>query len=119
MHRNRGYANNLLEAQCIRADAQALPSGRNFLVAGDFNVQSSQEDAFQELNGATPNTGLFRDPINTPGTWNNSAFRFVHTQDPKLAMDDRLDMLLLSSSLLDGTGADYQGDPLLAYRTTT
>jgi endonuclease/exonuclease/phosphatase family metal-dependent hydrolase len=110
----------VLEAQRIRNDAAALPANRHFMVAGDFNIQSSQEDAFQELNGTTFNSGLFKDPINTPGTWNNnSAFRFIHTQDPKLQMDDRLDMLLLSSSLVDGTGMDYIGNPLLAYSTTT
>ncbi len=110
----------LKEAQIIRSDAQNLPSGRNFLVAGDFNIQSSEEDAFQELNGSTFNTGLFRDPINTPGTWNNNpAYRYVHTQDPAGQMDDRLDMMLLSSSLLDREGFDYLGNPIAPYSTST
>lgn len=110
----------LLEAQHIMNDVATLPADRYYLVGGDFNTQSSQEDAFQKLNGDVFNTGAFRDPINTPGSWNNnSAFRFVNTQAPGTQMDDRLDFLLLSSGLVDGSGIDYLGNPLATYSTTT
>ena len=113
----------LLEAERIRADAEALPAGWYFALGGDFNIQSSSQAAYQELIGVqADNTGRFFDPINTPGSWNNnSAFRIVHTQDPIGAggMDDRHDQLLLSAGLVDGVGVDYLGNPALPYSTTT
>jgi len=103
--------------------ADGLPAGWQFLIAGDFNMQSSSQTSYVELVGSqTNNTGRFFDPINTPGSWNNnSAFRFVHTQDPIGAggMDDRHDQILLGGGLVDGVGFDYVGNPALAYSTTT
>ncbi|MBV6457080.1 MAG: hypothetical protein HONBIEJF_00186 [Fimbriimonadaceae bacterium] len=111
----------LIEAQKIRNDAESLSPGWAFLVAGDFNIQGSSEPAYQELVGSqADNSGRFFDPIKTPGSWNNSSsFRFVHTQDPATQMDDRFDQILLSSSLVDGFGFDYLGNPNVAYSTTT
>lgn len=113
----------LVEAERIRLDAQALPDGWNFLMAGDTNIQSSTQAAYQELVGSKVNNlGRFFDPIKTPGSWNNSAtYKFVHTQDPAGAggMDDRLDFILLSAGLIDGNGQDYIGNPSVSYSTTT
>ena len=111
----------LVEAERIRSDAAALPSTWHFLVAGDFNIQRSTQAAYQELVGPkSPDLGRFLDPINTPGNWNNnSAFRFVHTQDPAGQMDDRLDFILLSGNLVDGDSMDYLGDPSQPYSTST
>lgn len=115
-------ARRLVEAQRIRDDAEALPEGRHFLLGGDFNIQSSNQSAYQEMVGSQLNNdGRFFDPILTPGSWNNNgAYRFVHTQDPRGAggMDDRYDQLLLSESLLDMDGMDYLGLPV-PYSTTT
>jgi len=122
----------LIEAQRIRDNAEGLdtngpgtglPAGYHFIFGGDTNIQTSSEAAYQELVGSqVNNAGRFFDPINTPGSWNNnSAFRFVHTQDPAGAggMDDRHDQVLLCASLIDGQGLDYLGNPSLAYSTTT
>jgi hypothetical protein len=113
----------LLEAQRIRDDAEALPADWRFLLGGDFNIQSSTQAAYIELVGSQANDdGRFFDPIDTPGSWNNnSAFRFVHSQDPAGAggMDDRHDQILLSAGLVDGAGIDYVGDPAIPYSTTT
>ena len=111
----------LLEAQRIRTDAENLPAGTNFLVAGDFNIQSSNQAAYQELIGSQVlNTGRFWDPINSPGSWNNSSsYRFIHTQDPLNDMDDRLDLILTSENLIDGDAFHYIGNPNLAYSNTT
>jgi hypothetical protein len=114
-------ARRLLEAQRIRADADALPAGRQFILGGDFNIQSSSQQAYVELTRAG-GSGRFRDPINTPGGWNNSgSFRFVHTQDPAGAggMDDRHDQLLVSYGLTDLDGAEYVGDASIPYATFT
>lgn len=113
----------LLEAQRIRDNAETLPAGYNFLVAGDLNIQTSTEAAYVELVGSqTNNAGRFFDPILRPGSWNNnSTFRYVHTQDPVGAggMDDRFDQILLSAGLIDGTGFDYVGNPSIPYSAST
>jgi len=115
----------LIEADRIVADAQGLPTGVNFLVAGDFNIQSSSQAAYVSYVGTTAIPGPFFDPIKTPGSWNNNnSYRNVHTQDPGFGipggpspgyMDDRLDFILLSAGLINGTGLDYIGNPNVAY----
>jgi hypothetical protein len=116
-------ARRLVEAQIIRDDADSLPPGRHIIVGGDFNIQSSFQSAYQELTGfQVNNNGRVFDPINTPGTWNNSfTYRMIHTQDPVGGggMDDRLDQLLLSSGLGDGIGLDYVGQFQTAWNLST
>jgi endonuclease/exonuclease/phosphatase family metal-dependent hydrolase len=111
----------LIEAQKIRANAETLNPAWNILLGGDFNMRSSTETAYQELVGSKLNNqGRFFDPIKSPGTWYDSAtFRFIHTQDPATAMDDRFDQILLGGSLVDGFGFDYLGNPNVSYSTTT
>lgn len=113
----------LIEATRIRDDAETLDPDINIIIAGDFNVQSSSQAAYQELVGSqTNNNGRFLDPIGTPGSWNNNfAFRFVHTQDPSGAggMDDRPDQILLDPSLGDGAGLEYVGNFGQTYSTST
>lgn len=137
VHMKAGETDNdlsrrLVEADRIRSNAEGvntngpesgLPSGWNFLVGGDFNIQSSSQAAYVELTGSQANNdGRFFDPINTPGSWNNNCtYRFVHTQDPIGAggMDDRHDQILISGSLRDGSGFEYVGSSTLAYSTST
>ena len=113
----------LIEAQNIRANAESLPAGWNFILGGDFNIQSSSQSAYVHMTSSMANNdGRLFDPIFTPGNWNNTGtFRFVHTQDPIGAggMDDRHDQLLASFSLVDGLGMDYIGDAAIPYSTTT
>jgi hypothetical protein len=104
-------ARRLVESNEILDDAASLPVARHLILGGDFNTQSSNQPGFRALVGNTYNTGVFVDPITVPGSWNNSsAFRMIHTQDPATQVDDRYDLLLLSQSLVDGTGAEYIGD---------
>lgn len=100
-----------------------LPAGYQAIVAGDFNVQTSTQTAYQMLVAASPggttsngNTILpssrVYDPINRPGSWNNSnTYRMLHTQDPvgSGGMDDRHDQILVGGGLLDGQGLEYIG----------
>jgi len=124
----------LLEANKIRDNAAgidtngpgtALPAGWNFLLGGDFNIQSSTQAAYQRMVGdEANNAGRLWDPIKSPGSWNGSgAFRFIHTQDPSTTgsggMDDRHDQILISTSLIDGVGLDYIGNSTLTFSTTT
>ncbi|MCC6426426.1 MAG: hypothetical protein IT435_06360 [Phycisphaerales bacterium] len=109
------------EATKIRANMSSLPAGWNFLIGGDFNIQSSSQAAYQMMVGA-PAAGRLFDPISTPGSWNNSgAYRFVHTQDPAGAggVDDRHDQILMSAGLFDGSAFEYIGNQPLPYSTTT
>lgn len=110
-----------VEALAIRNNANGLAANHQIMVLGDFNIQSSAQTAFQTLTNSGSNSrGRFFDPIATSGNWNdNSAFRFVHTQDPKSALDDRLDMILMGGGLGDNTGTEYVGDFGVAYSTST
>ncbi|MBL4590872.1 MAG: hypothetical protein JKY96_02815, partial [Phycisphaerales bacterium] len=116
-------ARRLIEAQKIRTDAEGLNPEWNFILGADFNIQSSNQAAYQHLiNSQANNNGRFADAINTPGSWNNNfSFRFVHTQDPSGAggMDDRLDQILFDLDLGAGEGLDYKGAFGLPYSTTT
>jgi endonuclease/exonuclease/phosphatase family protein len=116
-------ARRLIEARKIRDDAELLDPAIHIMVAGDYNIQSSSQTAYQELIGSQANNnGRFADPIATPGNWNNSFFyRFVHTQDPSGAggMDDRYDQILIDPALGDGTGLEYRGVFAQTYSTTT
>ena len=105
------------EANFIRTDADALGQGAHAIYAGDFNMYSSNEPAYQTLlsNG----NGQAFDPINTPGNWNNNyTYRAVHTQSPHDGsdglvtggMDDRFDFQLVTGEMLDNEGMSYIPD---------
>ncbi|MBL0870808.1 MAG: hypothetical protein IBJ18_09565 [Phycisphaerales bacterium] len=111
------------EAESIRLrdDSDVLPTGTNFLLAADLNVQGSGNPAYVRLteNGANA-AGRFIDPINSPGTWeNNTNFKVIHTQEPSTAMDSRHDQILIAPTLRNGTGIEYIGSTTLAYSTST
>ncbi len=108
----------------IRNDANNLPAGSNFILGGDFNVQSSGQTFYRSLieyNAGYPGSdvrshqsGQFFDPINSGGTisspvtWENvGTYRTIHTQEPSTQMDSRHDQLLVSASLRDGQGMSY------------
>lgn len=112
----------LAEAMALRADIASLSGFNGAILAGDFNMQSSTEDAYVKLTGSEANNaGRMFDPINTPGDWDNdNAFRYVHTQDPSASgMDSRYDFILLNAPLLNGAGFDYIGQPSTPYSTIT
>jgi len=114
-------ARRLLEAQRIRDNAETLPAGWQFMVSGDMNAQAATQSFYVEFVGSQiNNAGRVFDPISTPGSWeNNSAFRFVHTQEPSTQMDSRHDQILLGQGLLDGQDFDYVGTFGRSYSTTT
>ncbi|MEX1189163.1 MAG: hypothetical protein WED33_07880 [Bacteroidia bacterium] len=84
----------------------------NFLLAGDYNMYTSNEPAYQEL--LTPAEKYLVDPINRPGNWNNnSSFADIHTQSPRTisfdggvtgGLDDRFDIVLVLNEIMEGTG---------------
>jgi endonuclease/exonuclease/phosphatase family metal-dependent hydrolase len=111
----------LTQCTAVRTNMNTLPAGTNFLVCGDFNLDSSTEASYQQLVGSqSNNNGRVWDPINQPGNWaSNYAFRAIHTQCTHLdnpgappgsvggGMDDRFDFILISTALQDGAGFDY------------
>lgn len=102
------------EAHTIRNDIDALGNGIHAIYAGDFNMRSSSEAAYQTLLSA--GNGQAFDPINTPGNWNNNfTYRAVHTQSPHDGsdglvgggIDDRFDFQLITGEFLDNEGLSY------------
>ena len=97
------------EAINLRNDADALGQGVHIIFAGDFNMQSSSEDAWANML-ANGNAQAF-DVADSPGDWrDNAAFIALHTQDPGSAMDDRFDLQFVTDEFLDGIGLDYIPD---------
>jgi len=121
------YSRRLLEAERIRlnhATTVGTNPTSNFMVCGDFNIQSSSWDEYQAMvdpiSPAGTAGGRFFDPINSPGSWyQNTSFKMIHTQEPGTQMDDRHDQILISSNLFDGSGLDYIGDITKKFSTTT
>ncbi len=83
----------------------------NYLIMGDFNVYTSDEECFQNLiNPSNPDIA-FNDPINRLGDWSaNYSYAGVHTQSTHTAsscfsgggMDDRFDFILISDPIKEG-----------------
>ena len=92
------------------------------LFAGDLNVYSAFEDAYEELLDVT-NEIVLVDPIDRPGAWNNNIdFQDVHTQSTRVSsgpfgagagggLDDRFDFILMSENM--------QTDPKMRYVENT
>jgi endonuclease/exonuclease/phosphatase family metal-dependent hydrolase len=104
-------AARLAMAQTFTTHLQYLPSNASVIFAGDLNLYTSTEPAYQELLDTT-NAIVLRDPIDSPGTWNSSSFakREIHTQSTRASaifgdgagggMDDRFDFILVSRNLM-------------------
>jgi len=115
----------LAQTTIIRDYCNDYPSGSNFMVAGDFNIQSSGEGSYQMLVGfQVDNDGRCKDPIATGGTWHdNYSLRETFTQSPRVdggsgtggGMDDRFDFILISYELDSGDGLDYVDYSYTAY----
>jgi autotransporter-associated beta strand protein len=116
-----------VEAQAIRTNADALGPNRNLIYAGDMNLYTASEKAFQTLTG-TGNGQAF-DPINQIGDWSdNPAFLPYHSQSPATTafypgqvtsgMDDRFDFQLVTGAWLDGRGLEYIPDSYWAFGNT-
>ena len=105
-----------LEADAIRADADALGNGSHVIYVGDFNLYDSSETAYQKMLSA--GNGQAFDPINRPGNWHGtSSFRDIFTQAPAVSpgggltgggLDDRFDFQLITGEFIDGVGLEYR-----------
>lgn len=108
------------EVTILRDHLESLPAGTEFIVAGDMNIYDSAEPAYQKMVQSEPdNSGRLEDllPSNLIGDWHaNPIYAAVHTQSPRTTrfgggatggLDDRFDMILVSSGLNDGVGVEY------------
>ncbi len=105
-----------VEAQQVRANADALGTGVRAIFAGDYNIYTSSEPMWGTLTAA--GAGQAFDPVNRVGNWsNNSSFTDVHTQSPATVaayggqitggMDDRFDFQLVTAAMKSGEGVSY------------
>lgn len=85
--------------------------GKNLFLAGDFNIYSPTEGAFEEFTKRGNNT--LNDPVNEIGEWSNTEYYApLHTQSTRTTsfgggsaggLDDRFDWILVSDDIIDGT----------------
>ncbi len=105
------------EVDDLRAVTNALLTGTDFVLCGDFNIYGSGEIAYQKLiqNNANDD-GNFVDPLNLTGTWNYYPYRFYHTQSTRTrsfgngsigGLDDRFDMILYSTAISQPGGIEF------------
>lgn len=86
--------------------------GANYILCGDFNIQSASEDSYEELVNHTNGNIRFVDPIDAAGTWNNKdIYANLHTQSTRSSsngcasgggMDDRFDFILCGNEVMQG-----------------
>ncbi|MEM8945051.1 MAG: lamin tail domain-containing protein [Planctomycetota bacterium] len=94
------------EAAILRNDADSLGEGAAILMVGDFNMQDSFEAAHTNLTAS--GAGQLRDVADAPGDWSqNIAFKSLHTQNPRNAMDDRFDLQFATGEFYDDVGIEY------------
>lgn len=106
----------LQQIDSLRQVTAQLSSWHHFIVAGDFNMSTSEEPGFQAmLDQATP--GYAIDPLNVIGTWeDDSTYAEYHTQSTRTrafgggssaGLTNRLDMLLLSQTITDSSRINF------------
>lgn len=97
------------EAANLRSNADALGEGKHIIYAGDFNMTGSSEGAWTNMLAA--GNGQAFDTADSPGQWrDNETFKWLHSQNPRDAMDDRFDLQFVSGEFLDGEGLEYIPD---------
>lgn len=128
VHLKANLADSLLrgaEVDSLRKYTNSLPSGTNFIVAGDFNLYSSNETAYKKLIKNNPlDDGNFVDPLNLTGVWNNASYAVYHTQSTRTrsfgngatgGLDDRFDMILNSNAVKNPGGIKFIPEGYTAY----
>jgi endonuclease/exonuclease/phosphatase family metal-dependent hydrolase len=79
----------------------SLAHQSEFIVLGDFNLESADEPGFAHLIAHEPNDdGRVYDPMAAPGRWHrNKDYAALFTQSPRDNMDDRFDLILPSMAM--------------------
>lgn len=108
----------------LEAYLNTLPASTPVILAGDFNMYTASEPAFQELLDNS-NQITFVDPADRIGSWNNNPnFVDVFTQSTRTltglggttgGFDDRFDFILTSDNMLDSASITYVADSYQVY----
>ncbi|WP_152611327.1 endonuclease/exonuclease/phosphatase family protein [Psychroserpens mesophilus] len=124
-----GIENQALRFQMIEdliAYLETLPSDSNVVLAGDLNVYTNSEPAFEELLDLDDtNTIDFIDPANQVGSWhNNTNYIDVMTQSTRTqtgfggstgGFDDRFDFILTSENMQTNQEIKFVEDTYKVY----
>lgn len=116
-----GTQNQALRFQMVQdlvTYLDTLPPDSNVVLAGDFNVYTSSEPAFQELIDSDNNNLIdFVDPANRIGSWhNNTNYVDVMTQSTRTqtgfggstgGFDDRFDFIMTSENMVSNPEIKY------------
>lgn len=90
-----------------------------FIAAGDMNMKSSNETAYQNLTDNAFGAYRFYDPLFPNESWSGaSSFAFSHTQSTRTSggcfagggLDDRFDIMLMSEQLMEDSAAVHYID---------
>ncbi|MBP8040858.1 MAG: T9SS type A sorting domain-containing protein [Bacteroidales bacterium] len=106
-------ATRISQSNTVMNYLNTLNKKANYLLMGDFNTRTADEQCFQNFINH-PNVNIrFYDPKNMIGNWNNNQFySSVHTQSTHTTsdgcfstggMDDRFDFILQSEFIKNGT----------------
>lgn len=122
-----GTTNKALRKQMVDAFVaylSTMPNDSNILLAGDLNLYTSSEPAFQELIDNTNNITLM-DPANRIGSWsNNTSYLDVFTQSTRInnslggasgGFDDRFDFIMTSENMATNTDISFVSGSYQAY----
>ncbi len=110
--------------QVLVNDLQNIPPGHFVIFAGDFNLYTSDEPAYQLMTDAN-NVIVFKDPVDRAGSWhNNATFKDIDTQATHSTsdndyvgggIDDRFDFIMLSENLINSPVLHYVDGTYAAY----
>ncbi len=100
-------ARRLSAVNSLRNRTLKLLPTANYIVAGDFNIFTSDEPAFQRLIDNS-SQGYFIDMLNVNGNWNkNIQFSSACTWSTRGGINTRLDMILISRAVNEHGGIEY------------
>ena len=118
---SQGTANKQLRLDMVQAFTNKLATmdpNSYVLFAGDLNLYTHTEPAYQELLDPTNNI-VMADPLDRPGSWHDKPeFQDIHSQSTRISsggfgagagggLDDRFDFILVSENMMT--------DPKLKY----
>ncbi|MEQ8624018.1 MAG: T9SS type A sorting domain-containing protein [Vicingaceae bacterium] len=98
--------------EAVMAQLDSINASGNYIFAGDLNLYSSTEPAYQDLLNYVDTSIRFYDPVGVAGSWHNdSRYASLHTQSTRTSggcaagggMDDRFDFILTSDEILNNT----------------
>lgn len=102
-----------VQTQRLMSKISSMGNPGNYVLSGDFNIYTAEEDCYQELVHYSNSLYCFYDPIDREGHWNNNGqFADIHTQSTHTqsdgcfatgGLDDRFDIILVSPYVYYGS----------------